>query len=69
MTVLSNNNTWSALAKETGLDRDKCKIVLFGLLYGGIIPACKAAKATVEDVVQIRVAFDDLIEGRIDGNA
>jgi len=69
MAELNNSDLWEALAKETGLDRSKCKVILYGLLYGRIVPACKAAKASVDDVVQIRVAFDDFIEGRLKDHA
>lgn len=53
------------VAKETGLDRAKCKAVIYGLLYGHIGKTCINMKATLDEVVAIRVAFDNFIEGRI----
>jgi len=53
------------VAEDTGLDRAKCKAVIYGLLYGYIGKTCINCKATLDEVVAIRVAFDDFIEGRV----
>lgn len=53
------------VAEDTGLDRAKCKAVIYGLLYGHIGKTCINTKATLDEVVAIRVAFDDFIEGRV----
>lgn len=53
------------VSENTGFDRTKCKVVIYGLLYGHIAKACINTKATLDEVVAIRVAFDDFIEGKV----
>ena len=53
------------IAEKTGLDRWACKGLIYAMLYGGpVIGMCKGSKLCMEDVVAIRCAFDDYIEGR-----
>jgi hypothetical protein len=58
-------NIWDVLAKDTNCSRDKCKAVCYGLLYGEIVKVCINMSVDIEEVVSIRVAFDDYIRGKL----
>ena len=53
------------ISLKTGIDRHACKCLIYAMLYGGpVIGMCKVNKICLEEVVAIRCAFDDYIEGR-----
>jgi hypothetical protein len=56
---------WDYIAAKTGTDRWVCKSLIYNMLYGGpVISTCKNSNLRLESAVEIRVAFDDFIEGR-----
>jgi hypothetical protein len=53
-------NLWDFIVEKTGFDRHVCKEVVFGLLYNGmIIDVCRKNTLMIEDVIDIRMAFDE----------
>jgi hypothetical protein len=53
-------NLWDFIQEKTKFDRGVCKEVVFALLYNGmIIDVCQKNILMIEDVIEIRMAFDD----------
>ena len=63
--VSVSSECFDFITAKTGQDRGACKCLIYALLYGGyVIEMCKQNGLTLVDVVDIRTAFDDFIEGR-----
>jgi N-glycosylase/DNA lyase len=63
ITTEESSRLWDALAQRTGIDRNKCKCILFTLVYGGSITSLAVKeRLTITDIVSVREAFDGHIE-------
>jgi hypothetical protein len=55
-------NIWDYVSGESRKSRETCKQVIFGIVYSGrIIDIMKQQALTIEDVIDIKIAFNNWI--------
>lgn len=58
---------WDKIAGLTGVDRTTCKALIFAMIYGtAVVHVCRTYKLSIDRIVEIRCAFNDIMEGRIE---
>lgn len=68
---MNNSDLWTALQTETGKDRHVCKLVIYSMIFGmsNIVCVARENGLEVEDLVAIRMAFDNFIHREHKANA
>jgi hypothetical protein len=58
----NHSNRWDEIAEKTEIDRCTVKFVVYSLLFGNnIVSVMLEHKLEIEDVVNIRMAFNDIM--------
>lgn len=65
MQIPNNSDLWEYLENESGIDRHVCKVVVYCLIFGrNIVQTARDYKLEIEDLVAIRMAFNDFTKNR-----
>ena len=63
--VHDHSDLWKYVKDETGFDKTVSKSVVYSMLFGfNIVTMMKNFKLEIEDVVNIRAAFNEFITGK-----
>jgi hypothetical protein len=61
-TTTTATELFDRIAERTGLKRDVCKTVIYCLLYQGpIVRVCLENRLILEEVLEISIAFNDIV--------
>lgn len=65
MQIPDNSDLWEYVQKESRIDRHICKVVVYSLILGqNIVKAARDYKLEIEDLIEIRMAFNDFVKQR-----
>lgn len=65
MQIPNNSDLWKYIEAETRIDRTTCKVVVYSLIFGrNIVKTARDYKLEIEDLVDIRMAFNDFVKHR-----
>ena len=59
---------WDKMSEKTGLDRDRCKLIWYSMVYGKVLEVSLRIGFDIEDIVDVRCAYSDIVYGRDDEN-